>query len=94
MNDSLRAGSTAWLSFSKAKILSRKYSLLLFDKKLVELSQQNCETIFEGCSIILIQKELGKFRMAFENGDALPVRKSSGSVQVDEEMDELPLPPP
>ena len=31
--------------------------------------------------------------MAFENGDALPERKSSGSVQEDEEMDDLPLPP-
>lgn len=45
--------------------------------------------MFEGCSLILIEEELGKFRLAFENNEALPERKMSVSV---EEI-EMILPP-
>ena len=66
-----------WLSFAKAKKLSRNYSFLLClgeSQNLVELQdsstgsdKQNADLLFDGCSLLLTKKEHVKIRINLEN---------------------------
>ena len=91
-DDSIQAvgnSKSEWISFSRAKKIANNYTLLIClgeSQELITLQDEstgdeisNTNSLFEGCSVIMIKKEYAKIRIGMQN------RKISDDIIMEDE---------